>query len=123
VSRPAHASTSRQTLRHCDQKQTENRNALNAFGENFKEGLLDEGSVNTDIDDTNLIAVFGQGIGDLRCQRCLDSAKDNENTFGFLVAVVIEQLVILAKLIVEGLEQADNAPSMVRMLLVHNTAW
>jgi hypothetical protein len=35
------------------------------------------------------------------------------------VTVVVKQLVVLAKLVVEGFEQANDASSVIRVLLVH----
>ncbi|KAH4233976.1 hypothetical protein HBH61_048080 [Parastagonospora nodorum] len=39
--------------------------------------------------------------------RRLDGAKDDKNALGLLVAIVVEELVVFAKLVVEGFEQAD----------------
>ncbi|CEI60630.1 unnamed protein product [Fusarium venenatum] len=82
--------------------------------DSVEESLLNERSVDSDIDHANLGSINGELGQDLLGDLRLDAAKGNENDIRRLVAVVLERLVNGAELIVEKLEKLDNFTGSVK---------
>ncbi|GKT77308.1 hypothetical protein ColTof4_09731 [Colletotrichum tofieldiae] len=92
-------------------------NGPGGLGDAGEEGLLDKGAVDADVDGADLDAISGQTADDLLRELGLGAAKDNEDSLGILVSVVLEQAVGGAELVVEELEELDDLAGVVESLV------
>ena len=74
----------------------------------LRNSSLDEGPVNTDVDDAGLGAVGGEFSQCLLGDLGLDAAKRHEDNIGRVVAVVLERLIHGSELVVEQPQELNH---------------
>ncbi|PKS11423.1 hypothetical protein jhhlp_003186 [Lomentospora prolificans] len=95
----------------------QHNNVLGRLGENLEELLLDEGSVDTDLDDANLGTARSELVDNLGSQLRLGASEDDKDLLSILVAGVLEEVIGRSKLIVELSEELNNFSGDVKPLV------
>ena len=81
----------------------ENSDSLSGLGKNAQELLLDEGTIDSDIHNTDTDTILRERASDLGGQSSLDSAEGDQYRGGLRVTVVLKSTVVGSEFTVQGL--------------------
>ncbi|TFB07002.1 hypothetical protein CCMA1212_000529 [Trichoderma ghanense] len=95
----------------------EHGNGASRGGDGLEEGFLNEGPVDTNIDDADLGSVSGNLLDGLLGDLSLDASKGNQDDIGSFVSVVFKGLVHSAELVVEEPQELQDFACSVEVLV------